>query len=200
MIPSEKPAPPGRGAAGRFGGIDFVVVDVETTGWSPAASRVTEIGAVRVSEGRARATFSSLVNPGQPVPPTIAALTGISDATVAQAPPIGEVLPSFLAFAHGGVLAAHNAPFDIGFLTAACSACGLRWPAFDVVDTVELARRVLAAAEVPDLKLATLARHFGARTPPRHRALSDALATADVLEKLLARLAAGTGGLREIWA
>src|SRR5262249_7059359 len=89
-----------------------------------------------------------------------------------------------------GVVTAHNAPFDVGFLTAACRACDVPWPGFPVVDTVELARRVLGEDEVPDRKLSTLAAFFEARTPPRHRALADALATADVLMGLLPRLPA----------
>ena len=120
---------------------------------------------------------------------------------VAAAPPLAEVLPAFLAFARGCVLTAHNAPFDVGFLTAACQACDLPWPDFPVVDTVELAHWVLGEDEVPNCKLSTLAAFFGARTTPRHRALADALATADVLMGLLPRLsAAGVGTLAEVLA
>jgi DNA polymerase III subunit epsilon len=173
-----------------FDAIDFVIVDVETTGWTPEEASITEIGAVRVSGGRVRAQFTALVNPGRVIPPDIAALTGISNAMVAFAPPITTVLPGFLDFAHGCVLTAHNAPFDIGFLSAACAACGVPWPACQVLDTVVLAGRVLADDEVPNRKLSTLAGFFGARTPPCHRALADALATADVLAGLLPRLAA----------
>jgi len=118
---------------------------------------------------------------GSAIPERVAALTGISDALVAAAPPLDQVMPAFLAFARGGVLIAHNAPFDVGFLTAACQACGLPWPDFPVVDTVELARWALREDEVPNCKLSTLAAFFGARTTPQHRALADALATADVL-------------------
>jgi DNA polymerase III subunit epsilon len=173
-----------------FGRIEFVIVDVETTGWSPDEASITEIGAVRLRGGRVRARFSSLVNPGGVIPEPVTALTGINDAMVAKAPPVAQVLPSFLSFADGCVLTAHNAPFDIGFLTAACTSSAVRWPAFQVLDTVELAHRVLGEDEVPDCKLATLAAFFGAKTFPRHRALPDALATADVLTALLRRLAA----------
>ena len=177
-------------AATAFDGIDFAIVDVETTGWSPEEATITEIGAVRVSGGRVRQEFTALVNPGQAIPPDIAALTGISNAMVALAPPIDAVLPSFLDFARGCVLTAHNAPFDIGFLSAACGACGVPWPACQVIDTVVLAGEVLGEDEVPNRKLSTLASFFGARTVPCHRALADALATADVLAALLRRLAA----------
>jgi DNA polymerase-3 subunit epsilon len=179
-----------RGWVDPFGRIEFVIVDVETTGWSPDEASITEIGAVRVRGGRVRARFSSLVNPGGLIPEPVTALTGISDAMVAAAPPLSRVLPSFLSFADGCVLTAHNAPFDVGFLTAGCTSCEVPWPAFQVLDTVELAHRLLREDEVPDCKLATLAAFFGARTFPRHRALPDALATADVLTALLRRLAA----------
>jgi len=173
-----------------FDQIDFVIVDLETTGWEPEEAAITEIGAVLVCGGRVRAQFSSLVNAGGAIPEQVAALTGISDAMVASAPPLSTVLTGFLSFARGGVLAAHNAPFDVAFLTAACQACGLPWPEFQVLDTVELAHRVLGEEEVADCKLATLAAHFDTRIRPRHRALPDALATADVLTALLRKLAA----------
>jgi DNA polymerase-3 subunit epsilon len=173
-----------------FDQVDFVIVDLETTGWEPEEAAITEIGAVLVCGGRVRAQFSSLVNAGGAIPEQVATLTGINDAMVASAPPLATVLTGFLSFARGSVLAAHNAPFDVAFLTAACQACDLPWPQFQVLDTVDLAHRVLGEEEVADCKLATLAAHFDTRVKPRHRALPDALATADVLTALLRRLAA----------
>ena len=175
-------------AAGALTGLEVVIVDVETTGWLPEQASITEIGAVKLCWGAPRAEFAALVHPGSAIPAEIAALTGITDEMVGHAPPIAKVLPGFLAFASGCVLAAHNAPFDVGFLAAACQRCGLQWPAFSVLDTAALARLVLAT-EVPDCRLATLAAYFGARTRPCHRALPDARATADVLQGLLGRLA-----------
>jgi DNA polymerase-3 subunit epsilon len=185
-IPRSRPRP----RVSPFDQVDFVIVDLETTGWAPDEATITEIGAVLVRGGRVRAQFSSLVNPGSAIPEPVTALTGISDAMVASAPPLASVLAEFLAFARGCVLTAHNAPFDVGFLVAACKACDLPWPEFRVLDTVELARKVLGEKEVADCKLSTLAAHFGARTKPRHRALPDAMATAEVLAELLNRLAA----------
>jgi DNA polymerase-3 subunit epsilon len=175
-------------------GLDFTVVDVETTGWAPDEAGITEIGAVRVHRGQVVAEFSSLVNPGTPVPPAITELTGISDQMIASAPPVAAVLPGLLAFAEGSVLTAHNAPFDLRFLTAACAGMGRDWPAFEVLDTVRLARHLTdTPQEVPDRKLATLARFFGTPVRPSHRALDDARATAAVLRELLGRLAERTG-------
>ncbi len=167
----------------------FVVVDLETTGGSPAAGAgITEVGAVKVRGGEVLGEFQTLVRPGEPIPPFIAVLTGITDAMVAGAPRIQSVLPAFLEFAQGSVLVAHNAPFDVGFLRAAAIATEHDWPGFDVVDTARLARRVLLRDEAPNCKLSTLARVFRARVTPNHRALTDAQATVDVLHGLIERL------------
>jgi len=170
--------------------LDFTVVDVETTGWAPDEAAIVEVGAVRVRDGAVVAEFGSLVNPGTPVPAAITELTGISDQMLATAPPLSDVLPRLLEVAKGSVLVAHNAPFDLRFLTAACAQLGLQWPGFEVLDTVRLARHLMAAPqEVPDRKLSTLAGFFGTPVRPSHRALDDARATAVVLGELLARLA-----------
>jgi DNA polymerase III subunit epsilon len=185
-------------------GLDFTVVDVETTGWAPDDAAITEIGAVRVRDGRVVGEFGSLVNPGTPVPAAITELTGISDQMLVAAPPVSAVLPALLEFAKDSVLVAHNAPFDLRFLIAACAQLGLEWPGFEVLDTVRLARHLMAAPqEVPDRKLATLARFFGTPVRPSHRALDDARATAVVLGELLGRLAGreeiATLGELEAW-
>jgi DNA polymerase-3 subunit epsilon len=195
------PPPRERGAAGRgarqgtfddlgvpLSELTFVVVDLETTGGSPVDCGITEIGAVKVRGGERLGEFHTLVNPGQPIPPFIAVLTGITDAGVAGSPRIEAVLPGFLEFARGAVLVAHNAPFDVGFLRAAAQRQDLPWPRFDVVDTARLARRTLTKDEAPNCRLATLARLFHATTTPSHRALDDARATVDVLHGLFERL------------
>lgn len=170
--------------------LDFAVVDLETTGWSPRDNGITEIGVVLLRGGKVLGEFAMLVNPRGPIPPGIEELTGISDWMVAAAPPLTEVLPGLLKFIEGHVFIAHNAPFDIGFLTAACEASGLPWPDFTVLDTVLLARAVLEPEEVPDRRLSTLANFFQVPAIPRHRALADARATAGVLQHLLDRLPA----------
>jgi DNA polymerase-3 subunit epsilon len=86
------------------------------------------------------------------------------------------------------VLVAHNAGFDIGFLRAAAERCQLTWPRPPVLCTVKLARRVLTRDEAPSVRLAALARLFGAATTPTHRALDDARATVDVLHGLIERV------------
>ena len=174
--------------------VSLVVVDIETTGWLPQEAEITEIGAVRVTGGQLTGEFSSLIRPSAPIPAEISELTGITDAMVSRAPLAASVLRAFLAFASDCVLVAHNAPFDLGFLTTACAARGIDWPAAAVLDTAVLARLLLRPDDVPDCRLGTLAAYFAARTRPCHRALADARATADVLAGLL-RLA---GGLRPV--
>jgi DNA polymerase-3 subunit epsilon len=166
----------------------FVVVDLETTGGSHHDCAITEIGAVKVRGGEVLGELQTLVYPAQAIPPFIAVLTGITDAMVAGAPRLGEVLPAFLEFARGSVLVAHNAPFDVGFLKAGCAQLGLAWPGFDVLDTARLAQRVVTRDEAPNCKLSSLARLFRAEVTPDHRALHDARATVDVLHGLLGRL------------
>ena len=172
-------------------GVTFVVVDLETTGGSPAESHITEIGAVRVRGGEVLGEFQTLVNPHVPIPAFIQVLTGITDAMVADAPRIEAALPAFLEFARGSVLVAHNAGFDISFLKAAAAKTGNAWPGFEVLDTVTLARQLVPRDEARNHKLSTLAALFGSPTTPDHRALHDARATVDVLHALIGRV----GGL-----
>ena len=167
----------------------FVVVDLETTGGSPATSAITEIGAVKTRGGEILGEFQTLVDPGHAIPPMIVALTGITDAMVYAAPRIEQVLPAFLEFLGDAVLVAHNARFDVGFLKAACRQHGYTWPGNEVVDTLTLARRATTKEEAPNKKLSTLARVFGTVVTPNHRALEDARATSEVLHGMLERLA-----------
>ena len=174
--------------------LDLAVVDVETTGWLPEQAELTEIGCVRLSGGQVTGEFATLIRPATPIPADITALTGITDTMVSRAPLAAAALPAFVAFASGCVLVAHNAQFDLSFLTAACAANEIPWPPTAVIDTAVLARLLLGPADVPDCRLATLAQYFGARTTPCHRALADAKATADVLVGLLGLVAAARAG------
>ena len=167
----------------------FVVLDLETTGGSPAdGDGITEIGAVKVRGGEELGVLATLVNPRERLPAFITVLTGITEAMLVQAPPIEQVLPSLVEFLRDAVLVAHNAPYDVGFLKAACARHGYDWPNPRVLDTAALARRALLRDEVPNRKLGTLAAYFHASTTPTHRALDDAKATVDVLHGLIERL------------
>jgi len=171
--------------------VTFVVVDLETTGGSHLTDAITEIGAVKVRGGEVVGELQTLVDPERGLPPFITVLTGITSAMLVGAPRAAEVVPAFLEFSRGCVLVAHNAPFDTGFLRSAAERLGLDWPAYDVLDTARLARRVLTRDEAPDCKLSTLARVLRTPTTPTHRALDDARTTVEVLHTLLERV----GGL-----
>jgi DNA polymerase-3 subunit epsilon len=174
--------------------VTFAVLDLETTGGSPASDRITEVGVVKVRGGEVIGTFQTLVDPEMPIPPMITALTGISDAMVADHEPIEVVLPCLLEFLGDAVLVAHNAPFDLRFLRAALEAHAYPRLESKVVCTARLARVLLPRDEVPNVRLATLARYLRAGTQPCHRAYTDAKAAVDVLHALLER-AAGFGVL-----
>jgi DNA polymerase-3 subunit epsilon len=168
--------------------VTFVVVDLETTGTAPGSDAITEIGALKLRGGEVLGRFESLVQPGEAVHPFVSALTGITDAMLAPAPNVQQVLPSFLEFLGNAVVVGHNVRFDCSFLDAALVAHDYspldNWR----VDTVALARR-LVCDETVNHKLATLAHHFHASVEPVHRAYADAAATADLLHALLERAA-----------
>jgi DNA polymerase-3 subunit epsilon len=168
--------------------VEFVVVDLETTGGSPTDSRITEVGAVKVHGGERTGVFETLVNPGVPIPRQITHLTGIDDLAVAGAPPIEWVLPSFAEFARGCVFVAHNARFDFTFLNVALERLNYDALPPPPVCTARLARRVVWP-DVPNVRLHTLAQYFRTAVRPSHRALPDAEACAEVLRGLL-----GLGG------
>jgi len=166
--------------------VTFCVLDLETTGASPEMCAITEVGAIKVRGGECLGTFQTLVNPGAAIPPAITVLTGITEAMVLPAPPIDEVLPALLEFVGGSVVVGHNVRFDLAFLHAAMRRSQRPRLANRWTDTCAIARR-LVRDEVRDCRLLTLANHFRLPHQPCHRALDDALATADLLHALLER-------------
>ena len=162
----------------------YVVIDLETTGLRAGVSRICEIGAVRVRELECVDTFQTLVNPGVPLGRFVSTLTGLRESQLRGAPPPAVAVRRFLSFAADSVLVAHNARFDLAFLdheTERLTGARLAGP---VVDTVALARRLLAA-RTSRAGLASLAQFFGTAARPCHRALPDAQATAEILIVLL---------------
>ncbi|MEE4023209.1 DEDD exonuclease domain-containing protein [Gordonia sp. PKS22-38] len=179
----------------------MVVVDLETTGGSSATDRITEIGAVKIRGGEVIGEFATLVDPGCRIPPKIVTLTGITEAMVSDAPDIGAVLPSFVEFARGAILVAHNARFDMGFLRNNANRLGIDWPFHTSLCTVTLARRILSRDEAPSVRLSALADLFDVSVRPTHRALDDARATVEVLHRLLERVGnQGVGTYGELTA
>jgi DNA polymerase III epsilon subunit family exonuclease len=162
----------------------YVVVDLETTGLSPGRSRICEIGAVRIERLETAGTFQTLVRPGERLPAAVSALTGIADAELRRAPLPATAVRGFLAFAGDAVLVAHNARFDVAFLDREVERLNGSRLAGPVVDTVWLARRLLAG-RTSRCSLAALAYFFGTAARPCHRALPDAEATGEVLLALI---------------
>lgn len=162
----------------------IVVFDLETTGLSASRDRICEIGAVRVERLEIAETFETLVQPGVVLPPTIARLTGLREVDLRRAPRPELAVRRFLAFVGDAPLGAHNARFDVGFLDQAVQRLTGKRIAAPVVDTVWLARRLLRRRS-ERFSLAQLSHFFGTATEPCHRALPDALATAEILIALL---------------
>ena len=169
--------------------VTFCVLDLETTGGDRNNDVITEIGAIKVRGGHSLGTFQTLINPGRAIPPSITIITGITDAMVMPAPRIEQVLPTLLEFCGDAVIVGHNVRFDVAFLNAALGRSHRPTLANPAIDTLALARR-LVRDEVPDCRLGTLASRFRLDHKPNHRALDDALATADLLHMLLERAAA----------
>lgn len=163
----------------------YIVFDLETTGFSPEKNRIIEIGAVKVVNGTVTDKFSAFVNPDVPIPFEIEQLTGISDSMVLSEPMIDQTLPRFLEFCGDAVLVAHNASFDVSFISH--NAAQLNLP-FDptVVDTVALARYLLPGLN--RFKLDTVAKALNVTLRSHHRAVDDAGATADIFVKFVEML------------
>lgn len=162
-----------------------VVFDIETTGFDSSINHIIEIGAVKVVEGKIVDKYSTFINPGVKIPAKITELTSITDEDVRDARPIEQVLPEFLAFCEGSVLVAHNASFDVGFITAKAKNLGITID-FTVLDTVSLARMLLP--KLSKYKLNVVAKELGISLENHHRAVDDANATAEIFEKFIEML------------
>lgn len=172
----------------------FVVIDVETTGLSAQANRITEVALLRVQNGAITETFESLINPQQYIPPFIAEYTGITNTMVFGKPTFAELstdLSRFVKHYDPTVIVGHNVSFDHGFVAASYSRAGIELPygplagsgVTPLVCTARLARMLL-----PNLKKRSLkhvADYFGIKIKARHRAMGDAEATAKVLIRFL---------------
>ena len=162
----------------------YVVVDLETTGLSPSRARICEVGAVRIRALAEAGHFQTLVDPEVPLPAAVTALTRLDERSVRRAPTAAVGVRRFLAFAGDSVLVAHNARFDLAFLDREVERLTGRRLAAPIVDTVWLARSLLAG-RLSRVALASLADFFGTSVRPCHRALPDARATGEILLALI---------------
>ena len=164
---------------------EYVVFDIETTGFSPVKNRIIEIGAVKISRGEIVDSFSAFINPQTPIPFEIEKLTGIRDDMVMDAPTIEVVLPQFLEFCGDAVLVAHNANFDMSFIKENVSRLNISRE-FTYVDTVGIARMLLPNQAKHTLD--AVAKTLGISLENHHRAVDDAEATAEIFVKFIPML------------
>lgn len=164
--------------------VPIVFLDLETTGLSPEAGHeILEIGAVRTKGGEERGYLESLVRPSKPIPPESSKIHGITDLFVMGAPTVDMVLNDLLTFIGDAVVIAHNAPFDLGFVSLALEAISTKLPNNPVIDTVLLSRRLHPGS--PSHKLDTLKKTYGVTAERAHRALDDTRALAKVFAKMV---------------
>ena len=163
----------------------YVVFDLETTGFSPDKNKIIEIGAVKVVNGAITDRFSTFVNPQVPIPFNIEELTSIRDDMVMDAPIIEDILPEFMKFCEGAIMVAHNADFDMSFITKNCELQGLPHD-FTIIDTVALARILLPMLN--RFKLDTVAKALNISLANHHRAVDDAGCTAEIFVKFIQML------------
>lgn len=159
----------------------YVVFDLETTGFSAKSDRIIEIGAVKVQAGKIIDRFSTFVNPEIPIPFRIEQLTSINDNMVINAPKIEEILPKFMEFCKDCVMVAHNADFDMSFISANCERQGLPCD-FTIIDTVAMSRYLIIG--LGRYKLDSVAKALGIVLDHHHRAVDDAECTALIFLKL----------------
>ncbi|WP_310602130.1 PolC-type DNA polymerase III [Anaerosporobacter sp.] len=162
-----------------------VVFDIETTGFGPVNDKIIEIGAVKVVNGVVVDNYSTFINPEIPIPYEIEKLTGIQDAMVMDYPTIDVILPQFLEFCKDCILVAHNASFDVGFITKKAEQLGIATD-FTVIDTVSMARVLLP--NLSKFKLNIVAKELGISLENHHRAVDDAKATAEIYVKFIQML------------
>jgi DNA polymerase-3 subunit epsilon len=163
-------------------GAVFTAFDIETTGLEPKQDRIVEIGAVKFDRQGPVARYSMLINPGIPMPEEAGRVNHITDAMLAGKPSIAETLPDFLRFVKDTVIAAHNAPFDCGFINE--NLARLQQPALPnkIADTLVMARRFFPGRQRYNLQ--DLASGLGIRAEAAHRALDDARLCMEIFIKM----------------
>ena len=171
-------------ANGRCGGLalpeDYIVFDLETTGFAPPKAEIIEIGAIRMVGGKVDDCFHSYVKPRGYLPRHITALTGITADMIDDAPRVDMVIPAFLTFIekHPLTLVAHNAPFDCRFMNAFCSPLGIDFDCYPVFDSLTAAR---AYVPLESHKLELIKDYFGLEFNS-HNAVDDCRVTAYLME------------------
>ncbi|MCL2082326.1 MAG: 3'-5' exonuclease [Oscillospiraceae bacterium] len=160
----------------------YCVIDFETTGLAPPQSEVIEFAAVRVQDGEIGLNLASLCRPvNSYISRKITEITGITSQMTAGCPSFEESLITLIDFIGSDTIVCHNAPFDMGFLNYYCHKAGLALEN-QTLCTLALARKLFPA--LPSRKLAAVAGHLGVKATGFHRAMADAMATAEILIKM----------------
>ena len=160
---------------------EYVVFDLETTGFYPGKDKITEIGGVKIRDGVIVERYGTLINPERSIPMKVQKITGITMPMVKDAPLIEDKLNEFLEFCGDSILVAHNADFDLGFIEYFASEQNISI-SNTTMDTLELAR--IFFPDIKNYKLGTLAKYFEVSLVNAHRAVDDAEATAYILLKM----------------
>lgn len=160
----------------------FTFIDVETTGLSPRSARVCEVAAISFRGADRVSTLAELVNPGMPIPPEVSRIHGITDDMVKDSPSFGGVAPRLLAMLENSVIVAHNAEFDLGFLSMEFERVGLKFPRLNVVDTLAIARKNW---KFQSNRLGRIAAELNISSENWHRALSDVEMTRKIFEHFI---------------
>jgi DNA polymerase III epsilon subunit family exonuclease len=160
-------------------------------GLSAQSDRIVEIGAIAFRmlkkagswTAGVEGEFSTLVNPGRPIPPEVSAIHGIDDLSVSAAPNFAKAADVFCPFMEGAILVAHNAPFDLGFLKAEATRAGLQVPQNSAYDTIAIAKT--AVSGLPSYSLKALASSFGITQHSAHRGADDARVCMELFAKCI---------------
>ncbi len=163
----------------------YCVLDLETTGFSPKTEKITEVGIMKVVNGKVVDEFSCFVNPEKPIPPRVTEVTHITDEMVKDAETIDKVMPKIIDFVGDSVIVAHNARFDVGFLKYNSKKLGLKF------DNTYLDTLALAKVLFPDFKkykLGAIASRLEIEVLVAHRALDDVDTTVKVFNVMLEKL------------
>ena len=183
LAPDKKPS--ARNIKGQNIDTTYCVFDLETTGFSPKLEKITEIGIMKVKDGKVIDSFSTFVNPEKPIPSRVVEVTNITDDMVRDAETIDKVFPKMLEFMKGSVLVAHNAEFDIGFLKHNAKELGYEFD-FTYIDTLTLAQDIFH--DFKTYKLGRIAKNLGIKVEVAHRALDDVDTTVKVFNVMMDEL------------
>ena len=166
--------------------MNFIALDLETTGTLPYVDRIVEIAAVLFTNKGVGDIFQTLVNPGIEISPEVTRINGITDQMVQSKPMIEEVLESFAHFCSDHLIVAHNATFDFQFLKSAIEKYKSKAPLGEVLDTYSLAKKALPG--LSNYKLGTLVKHLKIEHETLHRAEQDARCCGWLFKKIVEKL------------